>query len=336
MNNSFKILFIIVLVVCASSGLLAQKNTDSKLADQYYSNKEYDKAVVYYQKVFDKTKSPAYYIRLLNCLIELEEYKNAEKLIKRQIKRNPFQLDFYTDLGNLYKISNQESKSKQAYDKALKLLSPSNQQVIDLANGYLKYKETDYAIQTYEKGRRLLKGTYPFNFELAQVYHAQGNTEAMLEEYLNLLVYQESYIQSVQNALQTTFFNDESGEDKALLKSLLIRRVQKDAGRKVFSEMLIWVYIQEKNFKGAFIQAKSLDKRQKEQGKRIVSLAKLSLANSSYEAAIKCYEYIIAKGADNYYYISSKMALVDVYNKKIVNSSSYTQEDLLNIEKTQI
>ena len=87
MNNFFKILFIIVLVVCASSGLLAQKNTDSKLADQYYSNKEYDKAVVYYQKVFDKTKSPAYYIRLLNCLIELEEYKNAEKLIKRQIKR---------------------------------------------------------------------------------------------------------------------------------------------------------------------------------------------------------------------------------------------------------
>ena len=203
-----------------------------------------------------------------------------------------------------------------------------------LANGYLKYKETDYAIQTYQKGRKLLKGTYPFNFELAQVYHAQGNTEAMLEEYLNLLEYQESYIQSVQNALQTTLANDESGEDKSLLKSLLIKRVQKNTDKKVFSEMLIWVYIQEKNFNGAFIQAKALDKRQKELGKRIVGLAKLSLENDDYKTAIKCYEYIIEKGADNYYYISSKMALVSVYNRKIVESKNYTQEDLLKLEAT--
>lgn len=334
MNNLLKILIITCILVLPAVNLIAQKNTDEKLASQYYGDSEFDKAVIYYQKLFDKTKSPAYYVRLLNCFIELEEYKNAEKLVKRQIKRNSFQLEYWTDLGNLFKISNQQGKSKQAYDKALKLLTPNNQQIITLANGYLKYKETEYAIQTYQKGRKLLKGTYPFNFELAQVYNLQGNTEAMLEEYLNLLSYQESYMQSVQNALQTTFGNDENGNKKTLLKSLLIKRVQKYSAKKVFSEMLIWVYIQEKNFSGAFIQAKALDKRQKELGKRIVALAKLSLANKDYEIAIKCYQYVIDKGADNYYYISSKMELVNVYNKKIIESKSYTQDDLLSLEKT--
>jgi len=334
MNNVVKILFTIFIVaVCATNGF-TQKNTDNKLADQYYSNKEYDKAIIYYQKLFDKTQSPAYYVRLLNCFIELKEYKNAEKLIKRQVKRHSFQLEFYTDLGNLYKTSNQNSKSRQAYDKGLKLLTPSNQQIIALANGYLKYKETEYAILTYQRGRKLLKGTYPFNFELAQAYSFQGNTEAMLNEYLNLLSYQESYIQSVQNALQTTLINDDSGNKQKLLKTLLIKKIQKNSDKKVFSEMLIWLYIQEKNFSGAFIQAKALDKRQKEFGKRIVALANLSLENKDYEIAIKCYEYVIEKGSDNYYYMSSKMQLVYVYNEKIIDSKDYTEDDLLGLEKT--
>ena len=333
MNNFFKILLIILIGVFFAPKLIAQKNTNSKLAAQYYGNKEYDKAIIYYQKLFDKTKSPAYYVRLLNCFIELEEFRNGEKLVKRQIKRNTYQLDFYTDLGNLYEISNQNSKSKQAYDKALKLLTPNNQQIMELANGYLKYKKTNYAILTYQKGRKLLKGTYPFNFELAQVYNTQGNTEAMIGEYLDLLDYQESYIQSVQNALQTALTNDEDGDDKTLLKSLLIRRVQKNANKKVFAEMLIWVYIQEKNFGGAFIQAKALDKREKEQGKRVMALASLCVENKDYQTALKCYKYVIEKGVDNYYYISSKMELVNVYNQKIINSN-YTQEDLLGLEKT--
>ena len=331
MIKSFKILVLIFIVSFSDSTLIAQNNTDNKLATQYYNNKEYDKAVIYYQKLFDISKSPAYYVRLLNCFIALEEFKNGEKLIKRQLKRNRYQLHFYADLGNLYEVSDQASKSKQAYDKGVKLLYPSNQQIIELANGYLKYKKLDYAILTYQKGRKLLKGTYPFNFELAKVYLAQGNTEAMLNEYLDLLDDQEAYIQSVQNALQTTLVFDDSEDKQTLLKSLLIRRIQKNADKKVFSEMLIWVYIQEKNFSGAFIQAKALDKRQKEVGKRIMALANLSVENKDYDTGIKCYEYIIEKGDENYLYITAKMNLVNVYNLKIIDSD-YTKEDLLGLE----
>lgn len=336
MTNWFKILITLGLTFLLALNCFAQINTDERLATQYFNNKEYDKAVIYYQKLYNKSSLPQHYAKLLSCYIELEEYKNAEKLAKRQVKRNSFQLEYMVDLGYVYELSGQSNKSKNTYEDALKSLSAINEQIIGLANGFFKYKKSEYAIDTYHKGRKLLKGTYPFNFELAQVYDQLGKTELMLEEYLDLLAYNGSYIQSVQNALQTALNPDEKGEKKALLKTLLIKRIQKESGNKIFPDMLIWVYIQEKNFKGAFIQAKAMDKRFKESGKRIASLAALSSENKDYETAIKCYEYLITKGPDSYYYITSKMELVNVYNDKIVGSGSYTEADLLNLEKTYL
>ncbi|MCO6498798.1 MAG: tetratricopeptide repeat protein [Vicingus serpentipes] len=336
MKLALKGILFLLIYVFSISLINAQNQTDERLATQYFNNQEYDKAVIYYEKLFNHSNNVTYYNNLLTCFIELKEFKNAEKLIKKQIKHFPFELGYYPDLGNLYQLDNQLSKSEQTYSKALKLLSPIQTQIIELANGYLKYQQNDYAIQTYLKGRKLLKGSYPFNFELAQVYNLQGKTEEMLMEYLDILAYQESYLQSVQNALQTALSPDENGEKKALLKSLLIKNIQKHPDKKVYAEMLIWVYIQEENYDGAFIQAKALDKRNKEFGNRIIALAQLALASKNYDVAIQCYQYVIGKGADNYYYISSKIDLVNVYNEKITSSKNYTQEDLLQLEKTYL
>jgi len=332
--NHFTNLILALFITLFSIGnLSAQNNTDEKLANQYFNNKEYDKAVIYYEKLYNKTKKVNLYSKLLTCFIELSESKNAEKLIKRRIKRAPYQLSLKVDLGHLYALFDQESKAKQTYQKAIKEISLDNNQVMDLAANFIRYKEYDYAVQTYHKGRKVLKNGYPFNFELANIYNQKGDVEAMLQEYLAVLAYQESYIQSVQNALQTSLDPDVNGEKKTLLKSLLIKNIQRHPDKKVYSEMLIWTYIQEKNFNGAFIQTKALDKRMKEKGGRLISLAKLALANKDYDAAVKCYKYVIEKGKDNYYYTSSKVELVNVYNQKIINTKNFTQQDLLELEQ---
>ena len=53
MNKYFKILLLICIVSFSDSKLIAQKNTDGRLAAQYYNNKEYDKAVIYYHVLAD-------------------------------------------------------------------------------------------------------------------------------------------------------------------------------------------------------------------------------------------------------------------------------------------
>ncbi len=336
MNVKVLILSLVVLFFTAPLFVNAQETTDQEIASEYYSKKEYSKAVVYYQKLFNKTPNQLYYSKLLNCFIELEEYRNGEKLIKKQIKNNPFDPSYNADLANLYKVSGKDGDAKQTIDKAIKQLIPNQQIINELAMAFMRYQKLDAALATYLHGRKLLKGSYPFNFELAQLYNLKGDTKAMIDEYIAILAYQESYIQSVQNALQTVLYPDDDGAKKSMLKTTLLKSIQRYPDKRVFSEMLIWVYIQEENYKGAMIQAKALDKRFKEQGDRLIALAQLSASNDDYETAINCYQYVIGKGADNYNYISAKMELVNVYNHKIINTQQYTQEDLLGLERNYL
>lgn len=310
----------------------SQTATDEKLALQFFNNEEYDKAVVYFEKLYNKTNETSYYERLLQCYLYMEEYKDAEKLVKKHQKKHPYQLAYMVDLGIVYEVAGDNAKANKTFNDAIKSLTANNQQIIDLANSFIKNKEYDFAVETYLKGRKLLKGTYEFNFELAQVYNQQGKTELMFKEYISILNIQPAYIQSVQNAIQTNIGEDEDGSKKEILKTLLIKETQKSYDQIVFSEMLIWLYIQELNFKGAFIQTKALDKRFREEGKRIFSLADLCLSNKDYETAIECYQYIIDLGKNNRLYNYSRIQLLQVYYTKITTTASYTNEEVVALE----
>lgn len=330
-------IFLLVLIIGLSQNIaFAQNNTDEELANEYFYNKEYEKATVYYEKLFDKTRSQYHYNKLLDCFVALEEFKNAEKLIKRQQKQNPLELSYNVDLAYVYKVSGKESDAKSLSEKTIKQLSPNQQQVINLAQAFYFRKETEYAIQTYLQGRKLLKDIFPFNFELAQLYNSIGQTQNMVTEYLDILLVQESYIQSVQNALQNSLYDDDKGTKKDILKTSLIEFVQKHPDKRVFSEMLIWVYIQEENYAGAFIQAKAMDKRFKEYGDRLMALGQLASENKDYETAIKCYQHVIGKGNESYYYVNAKMELVNVYKSKITATNNYTQLDLTELERSYL
>ena len=76
------------LFILGSSGLQGQGTTDDQLAAHYYREGDYEKALLYYQKLYDTRPSEDNYRYYLKCLLALEEYKPAEKLAKNQAKYN--------------------------------------------------------------------------------------------------------------------------------------------------------------------------------------------------------------------------------------------------------
>lgn len=310
----------------------AQTNTDLQLAQQFYDNKEFDKALDYYEKLYNKISSEEFYTPYLNCLLELKEFKTAEKVIKKQIKRNPERPDFFIDLGTVYERSEDSGKAKNTWELAIKSIKHDDQ-VFIVAKAFIAIKQYDYAIATYLRGRKMSENDYPFSFELADVYAIKGDKMAMINEYLDVLESQDSYIQSVQNALQTSFGNEADTRQNELLKGELLKRIAKNPDKTILSELLIWMQIQQKDFEGAFIQAKALDKRKKEDGNRIMNLAKLCTQNESYDVAVKAYQYVISKGSDNFFYANARMELLDVSYQKIVLKGNYNLIDLTELEK---
>lgn len=310
----------------------AQTNTDLQLAQQFYDNKEFDKALDYYEKLYNKISAEEFYTPYLNCLLELKEFKTAEKVVKKQIKRNPERPDLFVDLGTVYERAEDSGKAKNSWELAIKSIKHDDQ-VFVVAKAFVTIKQYDYAISTYLRGRKMSENDYPFSFELADVHAIKGDKMAMINEYLDVLESQDSYIQSVQNTLQTSFGNESDAKQNELLKSELLKRIGKNPDKTILSELLIWMQIQQKDFEGAFIQAKALDKRKKEEGNRIMNLAKLCTQNESYDVAVKAYQYVISKGPDNFFYANARMELLDVSYQKIVLKGNYNLIDLTELEK---
>ncbi len=108
--------------------LIAQ-NSDNQLAFEYYQSKEYEKALVLFDKLYKKTKAKVYFNYEIKCLVALEHYKEAESLLKKRIKKDKKELSYLVDLGYVYERQNKKEKAINQYDAALAKLSPQRHQI---------------------------------------------------------------------------------------------------------------------------------------------------------------------------------------------------------------
>jgi len=332
----FKIIKIVFFTCCflaiTSTQLKAQAGqTNAELGMQYLSTNDFDKAAVYLEKYYDQDPLGAYPL-YLKCLIGMKDYEKAEKVIKKQIKKFPTDQALKVDLGNLYESSNQNDKAKKVYQDAIKNLPSDINQINILGNTFLQRQLYDYASETYLQGRRLLKGAYPFSFELAEVYAQQSKSSEMVGEYINLLEFSPTYLPNIQTILQNKIANDLGGNLSDLIRQALLRKIQKDNEQTIYSEFLYWLFLQDKDYESAFIQVKSLDKRLEEKGERPLSLGRLCVNNQEYSTAEKCFQYVVDLGKENSNYVNAKMELINAINLRITNSGTYSQADLLKLE----
>ena len=116
-----------------------------------------------------------------------------------------------------------------------------------------------------------------------------------------------------------------------LILDLLLTKVQKSPGNTSLSELLIWLFIQEKKFSSALTHAKAIDKRNREAGNRIVELAKICVQNKEYEVGLKAYKYLAKKEKGSYYYRVAKSKMVEILNLKIEQDPNSSEEDILSL-----
>lgn len=337
MKKILQLLLLLTLSVSPTIVVHAQNDpsTDEQLAAQYYSTGDYDKAIVYYEKLYNKTPITIYYQYYLNCLIQTKEYKKAEKVVKRQSARIPGNLTWHVDLGRVYDASGDPEKKKKEFNTAIESINGGTaaSSVIDLANAFLGISETDFAIATYLKGRKELKDVYSFNTELADVYAYKKDYTSMVNEYLDLLEVNTMFTQQVKNNLQAKMDADADDKISPILKAELIKRSQKNPDKIIWSEMLMWYYMQQKNFSGALIQAKAVDKRKHLDGDNIMELCETARANSDYSAAKDGYDYVISLGKDEPNFRKATTEKIATEYDEVVLGGNYTKEELLALEK---
>lgn len=334
----FYLFFFIFLLLNAkdvsAQSVREQSLTDYQVAMQYYRNGEFEKAITLYKKLYYTNRSHNYYYYYYDCLLKLQDYESAEKLAKEQIKFNKENLSYRVDLGYLYQLQNENSKAKSEYTTAIKKMRANRHQIIQLAYTFINKRLFDYAEKTYEQGKKILKNSYEFETEMAQLYYYQRNYEKMIAAYLSLLKKSKQYLQMVQNHLQNAVYNDIDGSLKGVLKTALIKEINKNPEQTTLSELLIWLYIQDADFENAFLQARALDMRLNENGKRIIALARVATTNSNFDVAVKAYEYVIEKGKMLEYFFAARNEMLNLMFKRIKLGLDTQQSDFVRLENS--
>ena len=325
-----RLIFIFIFLTITFTHVRAQKNVDDKLAMQYYEQKQFDKAAAYFEKLYDK-QPDAYFTYYFKCLIETKDYKTAEKITKRQIKHSDGNTHLYVKLGTVYRLMGNPDKEKDQYNKAVKEVIPEQKLIFALAHAFEDEELYDYAIEVYKKGRKQTAASYPYFYEIAEVYKKKGDLKAMVNEYLDAVEFRESELYTAQANLQQSLGYDEKngGLNNPILKQELQRRIQQNPDRTIFSEFLIFLLNQQKDFEGSFVQNKALDKRQKTDGTRLMELAKLCISNENYAVAEKCYQYVMSKGKDNPYYDIADIERLNANYLQLTNQTNPNNADVI-------
>ena len=319
--------YIILVILFFPLFLLAQP---TKLAQQYFQNGEFEKAASLYQKLFHQNENNDYYFnKYIDCLLALEQFDECEKILKKQIKKNPRKAQLYVTYGNLFERQYRDDEAKLQYERAIKKVQADRFLITKLANAFITLTKYDFAIKTYERGAELLKDKNIFAYNLGDLYRRKGDNAKMIDSYLHALDDNPSRLNSLETLFQRFLFE----EDYAELQTQLYDRIQADEDAVHYVEMLTWLFIQKKNYKSALRQVKALDRKLKENGGRVYRLAEIAANDKDYDTAISAYEYIVEKkGPTSSYYVEAKRASLNNKRKKIVEGFDYTTEDLKALE----
>jgi adenosyl cobinamide kinase/adenosyl cobinamide phosphate guanylyltransferase len=327
MKTKLSLLFI---SLCIPFLALAQKDNKALLANQFLKSGNFTKASQLYNNLYNTHKSTNYYQGLLNCYLALNNIHEAEKLVKKHSKKYSKNSSVLVDYAHILILKGEERKAQKKFDQVFDQLEINEQFVGITANKLTKYQYLEMAIKAYEIGlRNPSKGS--FRFQMARIYGQLGDIEMMYENYLTLIITNKAYLQSVKTTLGRTVNNDPENENNQLLKALLLKNVQQYNDENI-NDLLIWLFIQEKNFEAAFDQEKALDQRLGLDQKKVFELASICRKNKAFNTALNCYNYIVELGTISTYYLDAQLAIHQV-QKEVLETSSETQpQEWLDLE----
>jgi outer membrane protein assembly factor BamD (BamD/ComL family) len=319
-----------VLIFCGLTNvLLAQKSLDIKLANEYYSQGELLKAKGMYSELSKNLKNiPLIHNNYLFILIETSDFKTAERYVSRLIKKFPQNLYYELDLGLVYWNQGEQDLAHIWFTDIIQNIKRDNYKTRITAQYFVSKQLTSYAVMMFAESREVAANPYLYALELANIYRITGEKDLMVEEYLNYIIQNPSNMSYVKNTLQNLLSKPEELES---LEMLLYQKIQDYPENIVYSELLIWVSLQQKNFYGAFIQARALDKRLKTEGARSNRIGLISLQNNDFDVAITIFTYVIKHYPKSVNYMRAKMYLIQAYEERVRATYPVDEREIRNL-----
>jgi TolA-binding protein len=304
-----------LLIVLPVGEAYAQDNADIQIANEYFLKGDKQKALTMYESLARRPENiQQIHENYLALLIDLGKFRDAENYVERLVKKNEDRLNYRLDLGLVYLRSGDEQKADRYFKTFIKNIAGDIYRVRTVSDYLVAHNLAEYASLALIEARNALHNNSLFTLELANLYRLQGKRDEMVDEYLNYVTQTPANIGYVKNLLQILLSKPEELES---LEKLLYDRVQQNPQSEVYSDLLIWVNLQQKNFYGAFIQARAYDKRFKKESPKTLEIAQIALNNQDYDNADKSFTYVTKEYAGTENYLPARLGQIRAREAKV-------------------
>jgi tetratricopeptide (TPR) repeat protein len=180
----------------------------------------------------------------------------------------------------------------------------------------------DIALEVYEKSSKI-NNLFSYDLQRAQLYGLLGENEMMVNQYLDFLLNNPNQKKVVFSNIQR--FLDNNGikdfNNTNLVKRSLLNIIKNYPDRYDFNEMLIWLFMQNQQYKLALQQVISLDRRNQNSLSKIFEITEKLLDLEKFKLAIEGLDYIISKGFNSELYITSHINKLYAETKILNNNN---------------
>ena len=296
-------------VLCSFQTVFAQ---DDFLAKQYFNDGDFEKAVVFYEKLVETNPRRTDYSEgLIACYQQLERYGEAEEYLLQKINEGNTYPILLIELGHNHALQNAPEKAAEYYEKALAKINENPNFGYSIAFRFQKYALLDYALKAYSKAMEL-NPKLDYNYQLARIYGEQGNIDKMYSSYLNLLINGKTSKSNVLRSIDDFISSDAENENNIKLKKILLQKAQRNPDI-LWNDLLSWLFVQQKQYKSAFRQEKAIYRRMEGGSiQRLVSLGHLTLEDNEKEIAKSIFEYVVEQSADEVTRLNAQLNLIDI------------------------
>ncbi|MDX1904612.1 MAG: tetratricopeptide repeat protein [Thermonemataceae bacterium] len=298
---------------------------DIQLAQEYFVQGKYDKAKDIYEKLAKNSQNwrsihEGYLLTLLN----LKDFETAENFLKKQIKRDEENLSYKVDYAFILQRNNKIKEAEREFGKVMGTAKKDKQKTLWVYESLEKYELYELAETMLLESRKQEKNKNIYAYELSQIYVKLGKKKQMIEELVLLYDADDSYAEEIMGILQDELRKEAEQE---MLEQYLIDFVQEKPNHKAANELLLWLYIQTKDFNKAFLQAKAIDKRFKKEGAQLFELGKIAFENKDYTASDKILSYFVAQYSnDTFFYIPARRYMIRAKEEIIKNDYPIDKE----------
>ncbi|MDE0471396.1 MAG: hypothetical protein OXH57_05600 [Ekhidna sp.] len=307
-----------ISILLLSLSLVAQDQDKILIANEYYQQGALEKAEILYEELARNSQNiqliAANYLSLLK---RNQQFKTAEQFLKKSINHSSGNMLYVANLAGIYRASGDVEKEGKFLSQVKKDLSKNPFQLGIMAQYLMNERLYESSIEFFHLSRKLRGNKTLHALELASIYRMKNDKSSMIEEYLSYVSNSSNRLNYVKDLLQNFI---QGKEDLDQLEVSLIMKIQEYPNDLKYPELLLWLELQRKNFYGAFIQAKAIDKRKQKPGDRMMNVGRIALDNKAFDEAEEIFSYVARQYPADRNYSFAKKYWMEARKSKIESS----------------